>query len=734
MSVQSNRQPSDQLFRRGVGAAGLWLATAAGASAAADEPPHADKTKAEASTVETLVVTGRRPAVNGLTEKVQNTPQTINVLPQQLLHQQGVATLQDALKNVPGVTLNAGEGGAHGDTINLRGFPASDDFFLDGLRDTGFYTRDSFDLETVEIYKGPASTLFGRGSTGGVVNQVSKTPTLRPIEAGALTVGTNNEVRATADVNAVISDDAAFRLDAMGERANVADRDIVLNRRWGIAPSLALGVGQSNRLVLGYLHQEQDDIPDYGVPFVAGRPAPVARSNFYGLADDDRFKTRVDVATARFTHDFSDSLSFTETARYGNYWFSSRITAPHYDPSGLIAPPTAATPLDQIMIYRDRPSVDGVVNTLMSESEVTYRFDTGPLSHTLVAGVELDRESADLVRYANQLSSGLTVLPNQIAPTSLQAPDPYEAFPGHQTKVTQRPDTQTDTASGFLIDTVNIGQHWNIVGAVRLDRFHARFEEPITGRDFDHVDVIPSPRLAVVYKPTANQSYYAAYGTSYDPSAESLSLSASNQALAPERDRTFEVGGKLATLHGLLSLTGAVFNTEMTNARVSDPDNPTLQTLAGRLVVSGLELGVAGRLTERWEVLAGYTYLDGHSRGLVAVGSPATYPTEALQNTAHNQANIWTTYDVTDRFEVGTGLNALGQRTADTAGQAHIPGYVTWDAMASYQLTHAVKLQINGFNLTDKLYFANSYYSSPAENHLVPGPGRTVTFTLSAAF
>ena len=312
-------------------------------------------------------------------------------------------------------------------------------------------------------------------------------------------------------------------------------------------------------------------------------------------------------------------------------------------------------------------------------------------------------------------------------------PDTNQPFPGRQTTVSQRPVTTTDTVSGFLIDSIDLGTHWNLVAGIRYDRFDARFDEPITDKHFDRTDDIPSPRAALVYKPTPNQSFYVSYGTSFDPSAESLTLAASNAGLAPERDQTFEVGGKVLALNGHVSLTGAVFHTQMTNARITDPTNPTLQTLAGRLDVDGAEIGASGYLTDKWEILASYTYLNGTSNGLVKSTAGANL-TEPLQNTAHNQANLpWTTYEF-EPFEVGFGVNYLGGRTADVAGLAHIPAYVTWDAMASYQLTRQVKLQVNAFNLTNAYYFLNSYYSSPTENHVIPGPGRTVSFTLAVAF
>ncbi len=718
--------------RSGLGGAGVCLAAAASCAPAmaADPPPARGKGDPD------VVVTGRRPGITALTETVLNTPQSINVLTHQLLQQQAVTTLQEALKNVPGVTLNSGEGGSHGDTINLRGFPAADDFFLDGLRDTGFYTRDPFNLDAIEVFKGPASTLFGRGSTGGVVNQVSKVPTVHNFAQGLLTLGTNDEQRGTIDANYAISDTAALRINAMAQHAAVTDRDFVTNNRWGFAPTLALGIGTANRLTVSWFHQDEDNVPDYGIPFVGTRPAPVNRSNYYGLPEDDRFQAKVDVGTLKFVHDFNDNLSFTETARLGDYGFNSRETAPHYDPGGIVPPPTNATPLGSILIYRDRPSVQGAVYTAMSESALTWRVQTGPLNHTVVAGFDVDKETAALVRFTNQISSGLTVPPNTstatlTGPTFLVNPNPFQPFPGHQTAVRQRPTTETDTLAGFLLDSIDIGQHWNVVGAIRFDNFRASFTQPLgAASHFQHTDNVWSPRAALVYKPTPNQSYYLSYGTSFDPSAENLSLSASNAALGPEKDTTYEAGFKILALKGRLSFTGAIFQTEMTNARVADPDNPSLQALEGDLRVRGLELGVQGYLTDKWEILAGYSYLDGRtvsSSAAANVGAP-------LQNTAPNQANIWTVYEFTEDFSVGTGLNYLDRRPADMAGTVFIPSYVTWDAMARYRLNRHVTVQVNAYNLTDALYYTNAYDTSPLENHIVPGPGRTVMVSLGFSY
>jgi catecholate siderophore receptor len=725
LAIQSARRLR-QNRRQVLGPTSLCLASAVGFSASAAEGTAANDQSG--STVESVQVTARRPTLNLLSEKVQDTPQSISVVTRQVIQDEGVTSLQDALKNTPGITLNAGEGGSHGDSINLRGFAASDDFFLDGLRDTGFYTRDSFDYDAVEIYKGPASTLFGRGSTGGVVNAVSKTPKLSAIDDAAVTVGTSNDYRGLIDINQPLGPASAVRLNAMGFSAQVAGRDEVLNRRWGVAPSFAVGIGEPTTLTLSYLHQSEDNIPDYGIPFIDGKPAPVPRNAYYGLPADDRSTADVDLVTARLTHVFNDRLSITSDFRFGDYAFDTRETAPHYGAASLApgASPTLSAcnltaqptgPLADIVVCRDRPSVSGTVQTFLSRTTVNYRFDSGPLSHSLSAGLDLDRESADLVRYANQIS--------QIAPTPLLDPNPNEAFPGHQTQVSSRPDTVTDTVGVFLLDTVAFGPHWDLMLGVRYDDFAASFREPIGQTAFDHTDRIASPRAALVYKPNKNASLYFSYGTSFDPSAENLSLSARTADLGPEKDHTFEIGAKAAVLDGGLALTAAVFDTEMTNARVGDPTNSTLQILAGDQRARGFELDAAGHLTKSWEILAGYTYLDART-------IKSTDPTQVgqlLPNTAHNQANVWTTYEAGEDWKFGTGLNYLGRREADVQGLAHIPSYVTWDGMTSYRVSRNLTLQVNAYNLLDKRYFTNSYYSSPVENHVLLGAGRTVSLT-----
>ncbi|MES1156674.1 MAG: TonB-dependent siderophore receptor [Alphaproteobacteria bacterium] len=738
-------------------AAGLGLATIASAGIAHADDAAGTAAKDTGRDENPIIVTGQRSNLDALSGRIIDLPQSINVVPAEVIRQQGVSSLQEALKNVPGITLNAGEGGTHGDLVNLRGFSAGDDYFLDGLRDTGLYDRDAFDVEGIEVYKGPASTLFGRGSTGGVINQVSKAPHLGDFANVTLTGGTNDETRVVADGNFQFADHAAVRIAAMSMDAGIEGRpSFVETKRWGVAPSIAFGIGTDTQATLRYLHQHEDNMPDYGIPFVFGRPAPVAHDAFYGLPADDKFATDVDVVTGRFEHRFGNNITFADNARYGHYDFDSRQTAAIYGSANCYnaplpyagAPncatttgpvpvttfnplyPVLGTPLDQIFVERDRPSSTGTIKTLMNSATLTANIDAFGVTQTLIGGVEYDREDADLVRFTNQN----TVIP----PTPLLNPDPNQAFPGTQTTVRQRPSTRTQTTGVFIADTVHVGAHWDFIGALRFDHFHAQFDQPVgTQSHFRHTDEVTSPRAAIVYKPSETSSIYFSYGTSFNPSAENLSLAANNQALPPEKDRTYEIGAKWAVFDQRLALTAAVFNTEMTNARITDPLTPSLQSLAGTLRINGFEANIQGHITDDWEIVAGYTYLDPEAVGLIAAGVKGPVP-----NTAHHQANLWTTYELPHGFEIGGGLNYISDREAgaDNAtipGQilvAAVPGYVTADAMASYEFNEHVRLQLNGYNLTDKFYYANSYFSRAGENHAVPGAGRTFLLTLGLSY
>jgi catecholate siderophore receptor len=719
-------------MRKYLGTAGLCASTVLATVVHADNSAETATDTANATAadgdaddnLDQVTVTGVRSLLRDkLGEPELNTPQSVTVVSGELIASQGSTRLEDALRNVPGITLNAGEGAARGDTVNIRGFSAFNDFFIDGIRDAAVYTRDIFDADAVEVLEGPSAVLFGRGSTGGAINQVTKAPLLTPLDTFTTMVGTNDLIRATGDFNFPFAPAAAFRLNVMDETSEQAGRDFVKNRRWGIAPAVGFGVGEQDTLTFTYLHQNENNVPDGGIPFVDGAPAPVARDSDYGLISDVN-TAMDDIATVRYKHDFSSNLSIADTLRYAHYQFDYQSAMPNF--GNTI--PTATTPLDDILVGRDEPGSSGVQTNLTEQIDLTAHFNTGPITHAFMTGVEFARQTSDLDRYNNPFNTDNNWVPE----TPLLDPNPIEPLPGIL-PVASRQDTTAHSDSFYITDTIGFNQYFDLLASARYDRFSADYQQlTVAGGavlDLNHVDNVGSPRVAFEFKPTPEQTYYIAYGTSFDPSAEALTLTTKTANLGPVKAKSYETGAKESLLDGGLQLSAAVFRTEVDNAQTNDPDNPTLTILNGDERVDGLELQATGHLTKNWELFAGYSLLDGKT---LSSGTEA-YVGKELPDVAHNGLNLWTEYYLPFGIEIGGGGNWLGPRYADSGETARLPGYVVWNAMVSYKVSHNVTLQLNGLNLFNRYYYGGTYYTSAAENHVLPGAGRSATLSVNVA-
>jgi len=732
-AAPATRFPYFHVARHAVGATTLVLGSAAGLTGAVAQTTSPDQgiPSHDKDEQEEIVVTGARSVVNEkLGGSVQDAPQSINIISAKTLQSEAVTNLQDALKNVPGITLNAGEGVARGDSVNLRGFPAFNDFFLDDVRDAGLYTRDSFDLEVLEVLKGPSAILFGRGSTGGVINQVTKAPTLTPVQAATLQFGTNSQIRATGDYDMPIGPSAAIRLNAMVERSGVTDRDDVLNRRWGLAPSIALGIGEADSVTLSYLHQQENDRPDAGIPFLSGAPAPVPHNADYGLISN-YFKTNVDVATLLYKHEFGDDYAIINTARIGNYDFQNEKVSPVYGDDFVTFPGQSPK---GILVGRDDPASSGTQLNLTDQLDFKAHTDFGFVTQDLTVGIEIGRETNDITRYENPFDDDNEWVPR----TPLLHPNPHEALPGIEPPAA-RQYTAGRVQAAYLIDTLHIGEYVDLTGGARFDRFAATFTQntligsddgPAGSANFGRTDNVTSPRAALVIKPTPDQSFYFSYGTSFDPSAEALSLDSGSAGIGPVKAETYEVGAKTDWLNGALTATAALFRTQVSNAQISDPERPGVIIAQGNQQVDGIELDVSGHITPDWEILAGYIYLDPKTIG----GADPAANGKQIVNAARNAVNLWTEYYLDEHWEVGTGGNFLGKRYADLDNTASVPSYFVWNGMVSYRVNDNYSLQMNITNLLDRRYYDGMYYADATENHVIPGAGRTFTFTARANF
>jgi catecholate siderophore receptor len=668
------------------------------------------------------------------TQPLVETPQSIDVVPQHIIQDQGATTLRDTLRNVAGISLAAGEGGAQGDSLTIRGFTARNDIFLDGMRDFGSYYRDPFNMNEVEVLQGPTGVTFGRGSTGGVVNQETKVPGINGFMAGTLDFGTDQTKRVTFDYDKplhALGEGTAFRLNLMGHDSKYAGRDVAESRRFGIAPSLAFGLGTPTRLTLSYLHAQADDTPDYGIPFLFNKPAPVERRNYYGFEHGNYLKTNVDMGTVKFEHAFNNAVTFHNQIRYAHYHRDVRITEAQINLNTLDPTDQLDTPLDQIGINRNEIAVNSLETFLQNQMDLTIRFRTGRFQHTVVTGAEGGRETSSPYRprYGG------------VPPTSLLHPDPTDTFGGTLLATTSDTNVLAISGGAYAVDTINLSQKWDLTGGVRVDRFDATVDQPLPAGSphLNRVDVMPSYRGAIVYKPRAGASIYFDYGTSFNPSAEALSLTlaSSKESVAPESNRTFEVGTKWDLFERKLSVRASVFRTDKTNARETQNDGSVLNS--GNQRVNGFQIQTNGYLTKRWEMLASYAYLDGKVTATDVIptnGLPSALGVP-LGNVPKNSFSTWNNYELPWKLTLGGGADFVDTRSASATSPFDItskllktvPSYWVFNAMAKYPLTEHVDLRVNVYNLADKYYIDQVH---PA--HLVPGAARYATLGLNYKF
>jgi catecholate siderophore receptor len=669
---------------------------------------HADEgAPADQDSLQSIEVTGTAIHSN------LDIPQSIETIDKKELKEQNLTLVQEALRNVPGVTLNSGEGGAHGDSVNLRGLSIPDSFYLDGVRDIGQYRRDTFNTDAIAVILGPASAVFGRGSTAGVINSISKQPDLAPLAAISVSGGQADYFRTTGDFNMPLSPNAAARVTVMDQSNSVVDRDQVHYKTYGVAPTIALGIDTPTRLTLSYFKEEENNLPDYGIPFIDGAPANVERSNYYGLANYDRTRTNTDIGTIRFEQDFSDEMTLSDSLRYANYGFEYLLTGSFLG-NDFVGPPPPGTPYADILVSRDQPSSAGTTALLINRTDLTRKFDIGGYQNTMTGGLELSKEWSNVNRFQNGL--------DDIPPTPLLNPEAYY-YPPTPLISYSNPKGRANDVSPYILDSVALGPHWDVDLGLRWDRFKTTFSEAFSGTSFERTDTFWSPRLGVVFKPDENTSYYLSYGTSYNPSIEYLIIAPSDQSLSPEKTNALELGAKMKILGGKMELTGAVFDTLVTNVRNSDPDDPTVQDAPFDQRVKGVEVGINGYITDIWEIAANYSHLD--DKITKSDGDPQSVGKFA-PNTPHDAFNLWTTVEPTAAWTLGGGLTGMSHRYADTENTAGVPDFVVFNAMTSYQLNEHFKLQLNLNNVTNKLYFSGLYYIDVQENHALPSPGRTL--------
>jgi catecholate siderophore receptor len=685
---------------------------------------------------------------------LRDIPQFINTVPQALIRSQGATTLQDALRNVPGVSYAAAEGGTQANQVfYLRGFPINQDIFIDGVRDLGEYNRDLFATESVEVLKGSSALMFGRGSTGGVINQIAKTADRLERREVGVTFGSFDQKRATADFNVRTSDSSALRLVALTEDSG-SFRFPQGVEKTGFAPSFWMHLGSATDVTLSYYYLNEKGVTDYGQPtrFANGTfygfPT-VSPRTYYGFANNDFADYETHIATFKLEHAFSDKLSLRNTLRWANYKRQSESTIAQ-GVSGTDAngnPVTAATPASLLLVTRNHDSNrtrDNDDGALINQTELTWKLQTGATKHTVLTGLELAREKLNRWNYTlDAVPGGAVQAPSVVSP--YLAPNPYQTLTYSKTP-NQTFNTTGDTVALYAQDQLEFSEHWKALLGMRWERFATDYVNfnSLTGAPVapnasfqpagSKTDKMLSGRAGLIWQPTNTQSYYVSWGNSYNPSGElgvygqtGSNLSTANLNVDPEKNQNYEVGAQW-DFPGGLQLRTAVFRNEKNNARMADPSGSGLVVLAGKRRVDGVELELTGNITKNWEIYSGIAFMDGK-----IVNGPANVQGNTPLGVSDVAGSVWSVYKLGGGFELGGGVRGqTGAWLTDTnLPGSQIPDYLVVDATAAY-VQKKYEIRLNIYNLTDKTYYIGGYNNSP--NRVLPGMPRAATVTVRYNF
>ncbi len=670
-----------------------------------------------------------------MTAPLLDTPRSVQVVPKQVMSDQSASSLQDVLQNSPGITFAAGEGGrAGGDLPVIRGQNAASSLFLDGMRDASMQARDTFNLEQVEIIKGPDSVYSGRGGAGGSINLVSKAPKAKDAIEVTGQIGTDRNYRGSVDSNWRLGEKSAFRLNVMGTKGDVPGRDRAVNfERWGVAPSLMLGMGTPTRITLSYYHYQNDSMPDYSIPYDPRVGLPVtetlgiSRKNFYGLAERDFMKTRDGMATVDFQHDFSDKLTLRNVVRYGRETADYLATQPDLTlanlPAGIV----------------DRPAYGRYYTTkaFANQTDLSGEFLTGAVKHGFDLGFEYTSVKQTMAYTNDQVlsSDGVTKCPADLTQTSLRNPDPNVAYPCRTARSWPAPYA-TDTLALYGFDTLKFDEQWQASVGLRWDNYRTSGHDK-KKQGYSRTDNLFNYQLGLAYKPVPQGTIYASYGTSSTPSAvagataSDILRKSSDEAAAPEKSRSVEAGVKWLVLDERLTLTGAVFQDTRRNTNIEVLPNEYEQ--AGQTRVRGIELGFSGAITPAWNIYGGYTFLDSKliRGGRKDIGAEG----QDLPNTPRNAFSLWSTYKVLPELTLGGGAyyvdkvygNADAGVDASGAPKARwVPSYWRFDAMAKYKFSSHLALQLNVLNVFDQTF----YTRARPKNHAALGTGRAALLSV----
>jgi catecholate siderophore receptor len=684
-----------------------------------------------------------RPSSPKYVQPLIEVPQTIEVIPRDVMDAQGVTTLSDALRNVPGISLQAGVGGGasntSGDMFNLRGFSASNSLFVDGVRDDGLMSRDVFNLEQVEVFMGPTGSDVGRGNASGYVNMQTKAPHEESAYSAAFGYGSGGVSRTTVDLNHELElgardswlDRSAVRLNALWEDGGIAGRDVVERKNQSIAPSIGLGLGTPTRVNALAQITRQTNLPDYGIPGSAWSdtqlaPAtviaasPVDSRNFYGSVAYDFDKVEQESYTGRVEHDVNSMLTLRNQVRYNETHRTAVITA--------IQSPASFVPENQT-VELSRQGNERRNTIVSNQTNVSARFATGGWQHVANTGIEIAAEE--------QIAPALLGVGSR-EPVNIYSPNPFAPVTGydpHRGFAFTR--GETSTIGVYAFDTVDIGQRWQISGGLRWEHYDSAFQAAdaagLITTDLAIADGLVSGKAGVLYRVTSAANLYFSYGSAVTPpGTANFTLSAqpnnqNNPNVKPQKSKNYEVGGKTGLFDGKLSLSAAVFRTSNENVifTVDATAIPPIFNQDDEQRVEGATISALGQISSRWQVLANLGYLNARQ-----ISQGANHR-KCLTLTPEISGTVWTTYEFPGRYTLGGGVRYLDDVFVNAANTIRVPAYTLIDAMAEYGVNAYLSLRLNVTNVTGKIYIRNINNNGGRFN---PGSPRSAIVTSTLRF
>jgi catecholate siderophore receptor len=686
-------------------------------------------------------------------QALRDIPQSVTVVTEKLMDDRNLDTFKDALKNTAGISFLAAEGGE--EDIRLRGFSlqATGDVFVDGVRDPAFYERDTFNLDRLEVLRGSASMLFGRGSTGGAVNQVSKTPRLMDENQLDLTLGSHNHVRVVGDFNKQTGESAALRLNVMKTQADNNGSGSSLDKE-GIAGAYRWGIGEKDEFQVGLYHLNNNNGMNYGLPWIRPTPTssalestvlPLDPTAYYGAASDYNAGSATHLS-ASHTRRFSADSELRTQIRRGQYERDQRAGTVRFanaasQPGGQAV--SLATFGPNTVINRGNNLKIQDMDTLHVQSDFSKKFQALGLKHELLTGFDLATE--DKTVYAARTAGAQGGVTINKPTTTIGTPNDG-AWVDESTRVLRVNNQYSSTGWGaYLQDLVQVAPHWKVLGGLRYDSLkgdYDQFGNPTNATDNGTKTSYQmrvgewSKRAGVLFQPNELQSFHLSYGTSFNTSGDTYSLGASNVDTPPEQSENWELGAKLDSADKRFTTRLALYRATKKNERNTDPLLPVV-TLTGSRYVSGLEIDVAGRLTPKWEVFGSFTWMPDAK---VSKAAPCPATGSCSQATAGERVgdrpaltpvhsgSAWTTYQVSSQWRVGGGVTFRGRQTP-TRSEFEVRSFVVGDLMAEYAYSDALTIKANMSNVTNKLY-ADALYPG----HYIPGAGRLTQITASYKF